>query len=34
MAAVLAERRERDLRRIAAEQAQLRRLRDMADHAR
>ncbi len=34
IAAVLAERRERDLRRIAAEQAQLRRLRDMADHAR
>ncbi len=34
VAAVLAERRERDLRRIAAEQAQLRRLRDMAAHAR
>lgn len=34
VAAVLAERRERDLRRIAAEQAQLRRLREMADHAR
>ena len=34
IAAVLAERRERDLRRIAAEQAQLDRLRAMADHAR
>jgi len=34
VAAVLAERRERDLRRIASEQEQLRRLREMADHAR
>ena len=34
VAAVLAERRERDLRRIASEQAQLRRLREMADSAR
>ncbi len=34
IAAVLAERRERDLRRISAEQAQLDRLRAMADHAR
>lgn len=34
LAAVLAERRERDLRRIASEQEQLRRLRDMAEHAR
>jgi uncharacterized RDD family membrane protein YckC len=34
IASVLAERRERDLRRIAGEQQQLRRLRDMADHAR
>lgn len=34
ISSVLAERRERELRRIAAEQQQLRRLRDMADHAR
>lgn len=34
VAAVLAERRERDLRRIATEQAQLDRLRDMTAHAR
>lgn len=34
ISAVLAERRERDLRRIAGEQQQLRRLRDMAEHAR
>ncbi len=34
IAAVLAERRERDSRRIASEQAQLQRLRAMADHAR
>jgi len=34
IAAVLAERRSRDGRRIASEQAQLQRLRSMADHAR